>query len=471
MEWGAIALVVSGIAAAAPRTLTLGAGDCSQADLLTATRLFSSTAAASGDVLPGEAVLERFRPGPTSSAGELNRLLETAQATFYAGAHDKALDAVRAAFRAILRLPPGAETWKLTTRALMLHALVLKAAGKKPEALEAHKRVLRIEPAFQLDADYHPPATLEAFELARQDLLAAKKAKLTITSSPSGAQVFVDGAPLGQTPFAAELPLGSYQLALVHGERRSFTRALELSRDEALQIDIGFEGAIALRDPLCVNGGVEPALKLAALAGAEQLAVLTLETRDDAPLIRAALISVSTEAKAGEAAVRFAGTGRAEAISALAKHLLTGSPSAEEVAALGAAVKPAPPVAVAAPAVPAVRSSTPRLVSYVLMGAGAVTSSIGGAIYGSGGGERTALSNLVDEQGRVRPGVSTEAVMAAQHKVDANTQSTLIFAVSGGAMVASGIAVFFLMPPGEGVPPVAIAPLRDGIWAGTTFSF
>ncbi|MBS1150674.1 MAG: hypothetical protein H6Q89_2372, partial [Myxococcaceae bacterium] len=466
LRWAALFVLTSSLGLAAPRTVTIAAGDCRNPELITATQTFSIAVAGrmGGEVLTSEAVLERFRPVPTVSSPELSRQLEAAQTQFYAGAYDKALEALRQSSAAIERLSPRAEPWKLMSRGLLLQALVHKSAGRKNEAVEAQKRVLRIDPGFKLDADYYTPGTIQAFEALRKEMLKVKKVKLTITSSPTAAQVFLDGAPVGKTPFAGEYPLGDYRLALVSGEKVSFTRDLKLSRDEALQIDVGFEGALSPQPPLCLAAeaeqGVDLALKLAALAGADQVVVLGLEARNNEPgWVNAVLLEVNKGSKVREGGIRFIGARRAQSLTALAGFVLTGNPSAAEVAALAtaapapvasAAPPPAVEVAIAAagsePAAMveqrAARGVGPRVVSVALMGAGAIVGIAAAGVFASGGVDRSALATLIDQEGRVRPGANPEEAIGVATRVDRNTTASIGLAAAGGAALVAGAALF-----------------------------
>jgi len=81
------------------------------------------------------------------------------------------------------------------------------------------------------------------FEVAgggeRQDLavkLDPLYAKVTITSSPSGAMVVLGGKELGLTPLATELDAGHYTLAIVHPQFRRFESPVTVRAGEPLEI-------------------------------------------------------------------------------------------------------------------------------------------------------------------------------------------------------------------------------------------
>lgn len=495
--FGVLGMLAASAAFAGPKTMTVAAGDCRNPELITATQTFTTAVAGrvGPDLLTSDAVLERFRPVPSLSSEELDRWLEAAQAQFYSGAYDKALESLRQVMIGIQRLSPRAQPWRLTTRALMLQAMVYKSAGKKNEAITSQKQLLRIEPAFALDADYYTPSAIQGFEALRKEVQQAKKVKLTIASTPSGAEVFLDGAKVGKTPFAGEYPLGDYRLALGAGEKLSFSRDLKLTRDEAVQVDLAFEGALSPQPPLCVTADpaseFDTALRLAALAGAENVVVLRLEARNNEPgWVTAVLLEVNKGTRVRDGGIRFTGARRAQALSDLAGFVLTGNPTAAVVATLGANPAPAAPAVAPEPAAPptepavaaappvevtAQRGSTrgilPRIAGIVLMGAGAIIAGTGGGIYASGGSDRAIIATLVDEQGRVRAGANVEEAKGVQKRIDGNVTTSLALAAAGGAAVLAGAAIFVLLPPTPDAPRVSVAPSADGIWLGATFGF
>lgn len=478
---GWVCALCASVALAGPRTLTVAAGDCRNPELITATQTFTGAVAeqAGTDMLTSEDVLERFRPVPTLSSEELSRQLEAAQAQFYSGSNDKALDGLRQSIAAIQRLSPRADPWKLMSRALMLQAVVYKSAGKRVEALEAQKRVLRIDPRFTLDVDYYTPATIQAFEALRKEVQKAKKARLTITSAPTGADVFLDGARVGTTPFAAELPTGDYRLSLASGDKLSFTRELKLARDEAVQVDLAFEGALSPQAPLCVSTEpaqlIDTALKLGALAGAENVAVLRLEARNNEPgWVTAVLVEVNKGTRVRDGGIRFVGARRGQALRELAGFVLTGTPMASVTTAAAVAADAPRAVTQAPPSVEEERGGRGvglRVVSIALIGAGAIAAASAVGIYVGGGEDRAALARLVDDQGKPRRPGDAEEVKGVQARIDRNATTGLALGVAGGAAVAIGVAVFFLFPPSDGAPTFSVVPGRDGVWVGTAFSF
>lgn len=61
---------------------------------------------------------------------------------------------------------------------------------------------------------------------------------LRVSSAPSGAEVLLDDAPVGTTPFAATLPIGSYELRLVADGYFDHVTSLELRANDARDVDV-----------------------------------------------------------------------------------------------------------------------------------------------------------------------------------------------------------------------------------------
>jgi hypothetical protein len=80
--------------------------------------------------------------------------------------------------------------------------------------------VARTDPARSLDPVRTPPKMLEAFEEARARVTESGSASVEVGSGKtSGADVFVNGMPSGQTPAVLDLPPGRYHITVHHPER------------------------------------------------------------------------------------------------------------------------------------------------------------------------------------------------------------------------------------------------------------
>ncbi|HEX4622770.1 MAG TPA: PEGA domain-containing protein, partial [Myxococcaceae bacterium] len=212
-RWGLLALAVGGGAAASPSMVVAASGNCKDADLLGDVKLLADAlrGRTNGHLLSAEEVAQKLGAEASQSADELQRQVDAAQLQFYQGDRAAAERTVPEILTEAERLPPGAQRWKIFTTAVLLQSQIDRERGKQDAADDAFKRILRLEPSFQLDPDYFAPSVRKRFDKLRSELARSRKEALAVRSTPSGAEVFLDGRRMGQTPFSAEVVAGSYQ--------------------------------------------------------------------------------------------------------------------------------------------------------------------------------------------------------------------------------------------------------------------
>ena len=249
-------------------------GDCRDPDLSqNARQLARELKAKLGDrLVTDEALKARLSPQPAVSAEDLGRQLEAAETLFYNGEHTKADRAIARALEDVRRFPPGTERWKLTVRAELLQSQVIRRLGRVAEADELFRHVLRLQPGYQLDPDYFMPSMRQRFERLRKELHATRRVRVEVKSLPAGAEIFLDGVKQGTTPAALEVWPGDYELIVARAGQRSLPHQLAAYRENAILVDLQFEGAIQLdRDPCFA---ARPGDKDSRLAGAQKIAML-----------------------------------------------------------------------------------------------------------------------------------------------------------------------------------------------------
>jgi hypothetical protein len=204
----------------------------------------------------------------------------------------------------------------------MLEAQIYKNLDRAKESNEAFRRIVRVEPHFQADADAWPPRTLKALEMARREVQGAKKGLLNVgLLDGSSASVFVDGREVGKTPLRLELPRGTYRFSLLSQDAVSFPRLVRLDREELVQVDLAFEGSLSAQAPLCLSGDDAGAMKLATMVGADRLVLLRNTAQKGNPPY---LTGVLYEVARGDR-VRNAGIRRGQ-LQDLMMYLFTGRP-------------------------------------------------------------------------------------------------------------------------------------------------
>ncbi|MHB8875746.1 MAG: PEGA domain-containing protein [Myxococcaceae bacterium] len=466
--------------AAGPKTLAVATGNCADPELTGAMRVFTGELQQrlGPDAIDPEEVLRRFRPQPSMSLDELQALIQTAQSQYWAIEHQEAGQNVQRAMAELEKVSPLAHPWKQMAFALVIDGLVHRNLGRKLEMAESWRRVLRVEPGHKLDPGLYSPSVRAQFELLRKELAAGKKLTLSVNTPKPGAEVFIEGMPVGKTPFSEQFPPGRYRVAVARGESVSFGHLVKLEQDSAQLIDIEFEAALVGQAPLCIHsdGSTGRALRLAALAGADAVVVFRWAN--------AVLVEVADGARVREGGFKTTSPARNQRLAELAAFVLSGTPSAAVVAvpaggaakaaAPGAAKSSAPAAATRPPvASPAARSTNRlRLASYAVGGAGLLSLAAGGALWLSGAGDRTRLGQLTGAS-RSLPVAGTPDYHEAVRLVGTNRANASLstgLSAAGGVALACGLGLFLYS--GHGVseePELAIVPRSDGLGVAGRF--
>ncbi len=475
--WGLVAtLGVVGAAAAAPRTVVVAAGDCADPGLSTlVSRLDAELRALARErVVSGDLVLSRVRPGPELSTLELKARLEAARSLVYSGKPEEALALLTQIIAAMDRSSPEVAPFSLLATALATEGLVLKQLDRRADAAEVFKRIVRVDSSYALDPDTFSPSTLQALDAAKKELARAKKLSVTVHAAPEGAEVFVDGRVAGTSPLTLSLAPGRYRIFAGQGKRLSFAHPLELVRDETLEIDLAFEGAVSTTAPLCLwkgAGDARAVARLAALASADQVVLFSFDAAPGQPW----------RVKASARPVSPPGAPRdyysaPEALDSLARAVLSaGAPQSAppDPALQGQAATTLTPQPLAAPqASPAPvpetarvgHPSNARLTSYGLFAGGALGVVVGSTVWLLGEGDRARLRALTLPDGTLVSAADPRFAEAVA-TVDSTQRLALIAGGLGAGLLVSGALVAALFP--AEAPPVSVtafvAPGASGV--------
>ncbi|MGA9523922.1 MAG: PEGA domain-containing protein, partial [Myxococcaceae bacterium] len=379
-NWTSIVLVMgASAAAAAPQIAIMGSGDCRDAELIAGQRAFVDEMQRRVPGFEVPPIAERLGQPASRSNEELQRQLEAIRQQFYQGQYPLALQRLQDVLTEIRRLHPGRDQWSLWVSAQLLSGLILHRLERTDDGDEAFRQVLRVDPKYELSADYYAPSTRARFEQLRKELARAKKATLSITSSPSNADVYVDGFLVGKTPFTRSFPAGAYQVALSLGQKRSFPRMLELQVEMHQHVNLAFEGAVHVHPTLCIDdGGSESAtfgtaVNLAAMLGTPQLTMLRLVRQvNGSSWLVATLLSTETGERIREGGIQASPDGQpSSALGELTRFISAGEPgpNVQEAPLLvmpKPTLVPSPPVSDTGTVVPAsheVRAPAPSGVS------------------------------------------------------------------------------------------------------------
>ncbi|HET9450469.1 MAG TPA: PEGA domain-containing protein [Aggregicoccus sp.] len=483
-------LLAAGLAHPAPRMLAVSLGDCVDPELRAVARaLDDKLRARLGADGAGSAELARgLRPEAGKTPDELRRQQEAAETQFYSARNAAAARQLTEALADIEQLAPGEERRGLAIEARLLQAQVLRAMGRFTEADESFRHVLRLAPRYRLDVNYFSPSTRAAFEKVRKGLEAMRPSPLQVTSTPTGADVFLDGVHVGKTPLEGRFRPGPYQLQVTKGASVSFPRPLQLLEgvEAKAQVDLAFEGSVIAGEPLCLQareGGVDPlrsAVKLGALLGVEEIVVLRLQRQANGPgWVTASLLNAQGGQRVREGSLKTsARTETDAALGDLVAFIVTGQ-SAPTVVQGPAQLTPAPAPAPAAPqaaaAAPAARPAPEdaagaarrrrylRVGSYVAGGVALAAFGTAGLLYERSAAEREVLARRAPG-GVLRADDAPGAQLYRDLRSQGRTLTGLL--VGGGASAAAGAALYFFSREPEGRLQVAGAPSLDGTGMG-----
>ncbi len=452
----------------AARTLPLAVGDCSDAALQRASQGFSDRLKNKlGDqVLTGAAATAALKPRATASTEELQRQLSAAQKHFYASQHSKAEQQVEDALKEIALLPPGTGRSTLQATAYALQGLIRQARDKAAAADESFGRILRLDPNHQLDQDYYSPATRERFEQVRKKLAGAPRVALRVSSTPSGADVFLDGQNVGRTPFEGKFLAGAYQLQVASGAKSSFPRVINLSEATSTSVDLQMEGSVDGGAVLCIASRpqaaelLNDATKLGAQLGMEEVVLVQLRKEGSTTAwITATLLSVSNGQQVREGGMKLKSPDAQDGFDDLVAYVSTGRVEGAVVAP-GNGPAPWQRLDVVTP-----DPERPHVTTQYGLRDKAWIPAVGGGALVVGGVVFTVLARGVESKIRGKdPSITNVDAAISQGQTYERVGAALI--ISGVVVGAASAAMFLFDKPVEpGGATIGVVPTKDGFFS------
>jgi hypothetical protein len=197
-------------------------------------------------------------PEPATAAQRARPLLDRARAAYVAMQWDQALATLRAAE---VELEPSVWTEDdlgALAEAAVLRAMVRLALGDGADAEESLRAAASWARDLGLDAERTPPPVRDLWDAMRREARIGAPASRAITSTPPGAQVLLDGRPVGSTPVTIAGAPGRHFLGVAASGWERTTLAVDLRREGSEPL------AVALRR----SGAAEAARQIVALPGA-----------------------------------------------------------------------------------------------------------------------------------------------------------------------------------------------------------
>jgi hypothetical protein len=307
----------------------------------------------------------------------------------------------------------------------------------------------------------------EAFDVLRKEHTRARKSTLQV-QSVAGAEVFIDGKWAGTAPLKVDLVPGSYRVSAALAEQVSFPHVVAVPKEGHVQLDLGFEGALARHTPLCLSASSVPAegaaQKLAAALGAERVVLFWQEHRDGPAFYRASILETGVKVREGgvQAAV-----GVNKPFDALANFIVTGQGDGIIGVPGSAATPPAPTLTVSVDAVPTAPVSPPRIVGLSMVGVGVGCAVAGVVVFALGDADRTRFSMLT-AGGALPPPTSAgyqEALGLLPRVQEARVVAFGLLG-AGAGLAVSGALTFLLF---RNQTPAAVGLMPTGHGASLTY--
>jgi len=205
--------------------------------------------------LPGHEMVRRLSKGyrESTSSGEIKKLSDLFQQGYlqsYSFEYRQARETLSWVLSELKHFPPIPERWDLFVRANIFLGIALSGDKRENEALQAFATVLRCRPDMELSRKEYSPKTIRLWEKAKKRLSALPRGKLAVDSDPEGADVFLDGARIGSTPYIGETFHGRYHLHVRHKLAGSASRWVEIGKPASrIHLFLAFEGAMSLGGP------------------------------------------------------------------------------------------------------------------------------------------------------------------------------------------------------------------------------
>ncbi len=154
------------------------------------------------------------------------------------GDFEGSIRGLRAVIADLEYLPAGAEVHARWQRAMLRLARSEQAVGRRGEAQAVLQRLLRVDPALEVDPRLYPPGFQRLVEEVRAETRALWTRRLVVEAQ-AGVQVLLEGRGAGPAPVALELPPGRYRIAGALGGIRSREVTVDLTgEDRRVELDL-----------------------------------------------------------------------------------------------------------------------------------------------------------------------------------------------------------------------------------------
>ncbi len=117
---------------------------------------------------------------------------------------------------------------------------IYTADDNKRKAVQSLREAIRLDPHYEIDPIVYPPNTVSNFNQAKQEYLKEQKStKLEIATSPSGAEIYVNGILKGNSPISLDnFSQGTHFILVKKPEYEPFAVKLQVTKDTKEKVDL-----------------------------------------------------------------------------------------------------------------------------------------------------------------------------------------------------------------------------------------
>jgi tetratricopeptide (TPR) repeat protein len=115
-----------------------------------------------------------------------------------------------------------------------------EAEDKRDAAIEAYRDALELDPSYLPAREALARLDVDAGPLPEGD--GGALGEVTIDTKPSGARIYIDGNPVGTTPFIGELKVGEHELRLVARGYYVYNASYEVKAEDNVPMNVSLKG-------------------------------------------------------------------------------------------------------------------------------------------------------------------------------------------------------------------------------------
>lgn len=470
------ALALTAVASAEARTAVVAAGDCSEHQLISnAMALASHTEKTGAQVLQTEDIRSRLRVFPAKGLGELESRIDAAlRFTLNDGRFVAALRTITTVLEELDRVPVGPERARVALAAHEAAALIYFANNREAAADDSFRTLLRLDPAHRINRgrfdNVFSPMVVARFERHRREQAARLTATLHVKSTPSGAQVFLDGAAAGIAPVSVRVEPRTYKLQLLLQGAHSLIHEIPVSGEARIAIDLAFESSIVVGPALCLRAKAgqenisEYAIRLGERLDAQQVLLARLSTsKTGEAWFNASLFDVKRMAKVREGSLRIIDPSAiVTGLPDLATFVITGDLKGSSVITDDppvVAARPSPPPAAPATALLPTAHAAPRPPAppFPWVPASLAGGGLGATAAGFVFAFQAAHARGLQEE--LRPNLRSYQLdyILALERIEAQRRGLAILSFGLGALSLGGAVYVYLRPSAPKPTPVAFS--------------